>query len=70
MSELKKDYDQPCKLMVETIRMIRERGIENTAFETLVPFGWLYKVCNGTFKNPSINRIVHIYETLSKTKVI
>ena len=63
-------FDQPCPLMKETIRLIREKGVEVTAFETRVPFGWLNKLVGGHFRNPSVNRVAHVYEKLSGTKLL
>ena len=65
-----KEYDSPNLLMQTTIKLVKQKGIEDTAFETLIPFGWLQKFCAGTFKNPSVNRVVFLYEHLSGTKLI
>ena len=70
MAQKNKDYDQPGPLMIETIKLIKETGLEKVAFVTLVPFGWIQKLCSGTFKNPSVNRIEHIYQVLSGSKII
>jgi hypothetical protein len=65
-----KQYDQPNVLMLTTIELVKKHGIEKTAFDTLIPFGWLRKFSSGNFKNPSVNRVVFIYEHLTNTKII
>ena len=63
-------FDQPSKLMQDTIALVNQIGVEDTFFKTKVPHGWLQKFVRGTFKNPSVNRVVYIYETLSGNKLL
>lgn len=63
-------FDQPSGLMCETIKLVNQVGVEDAFFRTKVPHGWLQKFVKGTFKNPSVNRVVHIYETLSGNKLL
>lgn len=58
-------FDQPSKLMKDTIELVNQVGVEDAFFRTKVPHGWLQKFVRGTFRNPSVNRVVYIYETLS-----
>lgn len=62
--------DEPCFLMKETIRLIQERGIQESSFITHLPYLWLKRLVAGNFKNPSVNRIVQAYEKLTGTKLI
>lgn len=64
-----KTFDEPCPLLVETIRLIKEHGVDATAHKTKVPFGWLYSMTSGKVRSPSVNRVIHVYETLSQTKL-
>jgi hypothetical protein len=64
-----KTYDQPCLLMRATIRLVKETGVDETTIRTHVPTAWLQKLIAGKFRNPSVNRVVHVYEHLSKTKL-
>lgn len=66
----KSKFDQPCPLMKETMRLVRVKGVDATAFETRVPFGWLQKFIGGQFRNPGVNRISYLYEKLSGNKLL
>lgn len=63
-------FDQPNKLMLKTMKLVQEAGIDDVFFKTKIPFGWLQKFSTGTFKNPSVNRVVYIYEKLTNTNLI
>lgn len=65
----KKVFDQPCQLMVQAMRLVRETGADEASFQTRIPAGWLQKFMAGKFQNPSVNRVVHVYKTLTKTKL-
>jgi hypothetical protein len=64
------NYDQPNRLMKKTIELVKKAGLDDVFFKTRIPLGWLQKFANGTFKNPSVNRVVFIYETLTNTKIL
>lgn len=65
-----KHFDEPDTLMQQTIQLVKQTGVDQASFQTQVPAGWLQKFCSGTFKSPGVNRIQHIYEILSNTKLI
>lgn len=58
-------------LLTRTIELIKnsDLSIDQLSFETRLPSGWIRKVCNGTLKDPSVNRIQELYEYLSGEKV-
>jgi len=63
-------YDQPGALMLKTIELIREHGVLEVHIKTTVPFFWLSKFIGMEFKNPSVNRIQYIYETLTNKTLV
>lgn len=63
-------FDQPNSLMLETIRLAKERKLQDVFFETHIPFYWLNKFVAGTYKNPSVNRVQYLYEYLTGSKLI
>ena len=65
-----KQYDQPSSLMLEAIKLVKEIGVQEASFKTNLPFLWLQKLVIFHYKNPSVNRIEHIYTTLTGTKLI
>ena len=57
-------FDQPGSLMLETQRMLKEQDLLTVYSETGISFYWLRKFSSGEFKNPSVNRVQHLYEFL------
>lgn len=61
--------ESPMSLMLETLKLLKERGPEQTlpniASETGIPFYWLRKFHYGEIKDPGVNRIQKLYEFLS-----
>ena len=57
-------FDQPGSLMLETQRMLKEQALLTVYSETGISFYWLRKFSSGEFKNPSVNRVQHLYEFL------
>ena len=58
------NFDQPGSLMLETQRMLKEQDLLTVYSETGISFYWLRKFSSGEFKNPSVNRVQHLYEFL------
>lgn len=60
-------------LMTATKQLIKNRG-EVTLLKIYddlgIPPGWVQKLMDGTFRNPSVNRIQALYEYLSGKKLI
>lgn len=66
----KKNYDQPSSLMLEAIDLVKQIGVQEASFKTQLPFLWLQRFIKMGYKNPSVNRVQHIYETLTGTKIV
>lgn len=68
----KKDaqFDQPGTLMMETIRLLKERDLLEVYSETKISFYWLRKFATGEFRNPSVNRVQFLYEHLAGTSIV
>jgi len=60
-------FDNPGKLMQEVQRLIKEDPRSNPELfrDTGIPFNWLNSFVAGKYKNPSVNRMEYLYETLS-----
>ena len=57
-------FDQPGTLMLETQKMLKDQDLLTVYSETGISFYWLRKFSSGEFKNPSVNRVQHLYEFL------
>jgi hypothetical protein len=57
-------FDQPGKLMLATVRLLKDRDIfEVYAATKLSPY-WLRKFANLELKNPSVNRVEYLHHFL------
>lgn len=63
-------FDQPGSLMTKTIDLLKEADLMILYRDTGIPFYWLRTLAKGRYKNPSVNRVQFVYETLTKTKLI
>jgi len=70
MSKKAGKFDQPQSLMLATIKLAKERDLVTISFETNIPFYWLRKFITECYKNPSVNRVQHLYEHLTSSKLI
>lgn len=64
--------EEECSLLLKTKQLLKEdsRTLLDLANESGLPFYWLQRLnSQSTFKNPSVNRIQHLYEFLSKTNL-
>ena len=66
----KKNYDQPNSLMLKAIDLVKQIGVQEASFKTQLPFLWLQKFIKLGYKNPSVNRVQHIVEVLTDTKLV
>lgn len=57
---------EPLSLMVETLRLLRERKstLPEVAVSAGIPFYWLRKFLGGEIQDPSVNRVQKLYEYL------
>lgn len=65
-------FDQPCKLMVKTVELLKKDGREPLEMyrDTGIPPHWIRTLMKQEHKNPSVNRIVYLYEYLSGEQLI
>ena len=69
-SKKTESFDQPCDLMIRTAELLKERNLFDVFTDTKIPYFWLAKFNIGEFKNPSVNRVVYLYEYLTKSKIV
>lgn len=69
MSKKTEQFDQPGTLMVETVRLLKNRDLFEVYAETKISFYWLRKFATGGFKNPSVNRVQYLYEYLTGKQI-
>lgn len=65
-------YDQPCAIVQKTRELLEadSRSLLDIFSETGLPFYWLKSFSEGRYKkNPSVNRVVFLYEFLSGNKI-
>lgn len=63
-------YDSPGSLLGETLRLLKDRQVIEIHTSTGIPFHWLSKLKQGTYRNPSVNRIQFLYEFLSGSPLL
>lgn len=56
-------------LMQKTIELCRPHKAKDLEQLTGVPWHWLHQFKRGKINDPSVNRVQHIYETLTGTKL-
>lgn len=69
-SKKTESFDQPCDLMTKTCELLKDRNLFDVYSDTKIPYFWLAKFNIGEFKNPSVNRVVYLYEYLTQSKII
>jgi len=67
----RKPHDRECALLRTTRELLKksEKTTLQIYMDTNLQPGWLDAVRKGTTKNPSVNRIQHLYEYLSQQKL-
>lgn len=66
------DYDQPTAIILKTQELLKndKRTLLEIYRDTGIPFYWLRNFSDGRYKNnPSINRVIFLYEHLSGKKL-
>lgn len=61
-------YDQPAAIVLKTRELLEkdDRSLPEIYKETGIPFYWLKSFVDGRYKkNPSVNRVVFLYEYLT-----
>lgn len=63
--------DAPGSLLERVKKLVKEekRGLLAVSVKTGVPVFWLRKFAAGKIPNPSVNRIQHLFEKLSGSKL-
>ncbi len=63
----KKEYDNPGPFMKRVQQMLKDdpRSFPEIYNETGISFYWLRKFASGEYKNPSVNRVEHLYTVLT-----
>jgi len=56
-------------LYKRTLQLLEGRSLEVVVRETHLPFYWLQSILAGKVRNPSVNRIQHLYEYLSNSRL-
>jgi hypothetical protein len=66
------EYDKPQSLYLETRRLMKadKRTTRMISQLTGMPFYWLKKFRAGEIDNPSVNRMQHLYEFISKKELL
>jgi hypothetical protein len=62
-------YDSPGTLQQKAQKLLEGRDLLEVFKETGLPFYWLRTFAGGGITNPSVNRIQHLVESLTKTKL-
>ncbi len=68
-------FDNPGSLMQQTRELLKTKAPKETDLykvhsDTGLPFYWLRKFAAGAFKNPSVNRVQYLYESLTSQQLI
>ena len=70
MSKKNGPYDQPGSLMNNTIKLLAGKDLIHVCVDTGISFFWLRKFVGGVFQNPSVNRVQHLFEYLTKKPLL
>jgi hypothetical protein len=62
-----KKFDAQGTLHKKTFDLVKkdDRSLAELSTDTGLPFYWLQRFSQGAFKNPSVNRVQHLYEKLT-----
>ena len=65
-------YDQRCSFLDNVLVLLEndKRSLIDIHKQTGLPFYWLRKIKTGEIKNPSVNRIVYLYQHLTDKNTI
>jgi len=58
-----------CDLLLKTIDLLNKTNVDELSYDLRLSRSWLYRLRAGGISDPSVNKIVLIYEYLTK-KVI
>ena len=61
----KEQFEVPGSLMAQTLALAKGHDPVELDRATGISFYWIRKFCDGTIKNPSVNRVQKLYEYLS-----
>lgn len=55
--------------MLETMALLKKADYVTVSYETGLSFYWLRRFASNGFKNPSVNRVQHLFEHLSGSRL-
>lgn len=59
-------YDQDCKLLLETLEMLKGKDLLEIYRETGVPYFWMRALVTRRLKIPTVNRITFLHDYLTE----